>query len=194
MTSGKWINGLFSVRVYYNDDRREDYQDIALTIEATKGLKGQIENFTPEQNEVYFSIPKGRYAKVFIENAPVGQEYRDPNDSFYAFTDGKHITVSDTRLGYRRCEIIPGVQEYDVFETDKLREVSFGGVSPIMIYPPVDNDISKACDKNDIQALYKEVFNLIKRMNEVKKSLTFLITENSEIQSTLQDKLLDCLF
>ena len=192
MTSGKWINGLFSVRVYYNDDRREDYQDIALTIEATRGLKGQIENFTPEQNEVYFSIPKGRYAKVFIENAPVGQEYRDPNDTFYKFTDGKHITVNDMRLGTKSCEIITGETDYKLFESGGFKDVSFGGASPIMLFANDSTDINKQFDRDEIRATYREIFSLVKRMNEAKKPLSFLVNESKTINyDKIQEEVID---
>ena len=190
-TSKKWINGLFSVRVYYNDDKREDYQDVALTIEATNGLKGRIEDYTPEQNEVYFSIPKGRYSSVYVENAPVGEEYRNSNDSFYKFTDGKHITISDMRLGFKRCEIITGETDYKLFESGGFKDVSFGGASPIMIFANDDHDINKQFDKDEIRATYREIFSLVRRMNEAKKPLSFLVNESSEINYNTIDEIVD---
>ena len=186
-TSEKWINGLFSVRVYYNDGRQEDYQDIALTIEPTTGLTGRIEDFTPEQNTVNFSIPAGRYGLVVAENAPVGEEYRDPNDSFYKFTYGRHITISDLRLGTKRCEIITGETDYTVFERGGFKDISFGGVLPIMLYGNVAEDINKQFDKNEIRAVYHEIFNLVRRMNMAKKPLTFLVKEVPDLEDTKID-------
>lgn len=190
-TSSKWINGLFSVRVYYKDGKREDFDSMALTIEATKGLKGRIENFTPDRNEVYFSIPAGRYAKVFIEDAPTGEEYRSPKDKFYSFTGGKHITVNDSRLGFNRCEIITGETDYKLFESGGFKDVSFGGTSPIMLYGNDASDINKQFDKDEIRGVYREVFSLVKRMNEAKKPLTFLVNEIEDLKNTKTDEVVD---
>jgi hypothetical protein len=207
-TNEDWVNGILSVRVYYKDGTMKEYNNFAQTIETTSGLPsrvsimgtsaGAIQNFDVEKYMALGTkltcIPAGRYTNVFVENPFIGEEYRDPNDSFYAFTDEKHITVSDMRLGYRRCEIITGVPDYDIFETEDFGKVSFGGVSPIMIYPPIDSDNNRVCNKNEIRALYKELFNFIRRMNEARKPLSLLLTENPDIQSTKQDKLIDCLF
>ena len=188
--SDKWVNGLLSVRVFYNDGTDKTYYDIAQTIEATYGLvekmgtpDGRIENFTPpEDTQVVFCIPAGRYSTVAVENPLVGEEYRDENDSFYQFTDGKHITVSDMRLKFKRCEMITGETSYDRFERGGFEEISLGGTSPIMLYPGADPDINKQLDKNEIRSTYKDIFNLIKRTREAKKPVTFLINENSDIK------------
>lgn len=207
-TNGDWVNGILSVRVYYKDGTEKNYNNFAQTIETTSGLPsrvsimgtsaGVIENFDIKRfmglGTKLTCIPAGKYTNVFIGYPNVGEEYRDPNDSFYAFTDDKHIAVSDIRLGYRRCEIITGVPDYDVFETEDFGNVSLGEVSPIMIYPPIDSDNNRVCNKNEIRALYKELFNFIRRMNEARKPLSLLLTENPDIQSTKQDKLIDCLF
>ena len=179
-----WINGVFSVLVFYNDgtDSGEKYNNIALTIEATNGLAGKIEDYTPQSSENYSSIPKGRYSKVLVENPPVGEEYRDSNDSFYKFTDGKHMTVSDMRLGFKICEIITGETDYMGVSESKLKGISFGGTSPIMIF---GNDNSNKFDQDEIRATYREIFNLVKRMNEAKKPLTFLIKESNAINKNL---------
>ena len=210
-TNEDWVNGILSARVYYND-APSGMGVVAQTIEVN-GLPepkrtgrievmgtsaGTIQNFDIERymstNDLLTCIPAGRYSRISVESPLIGEEYRNPNDGFYAFTDGKHITVSDMGLGYRRSEIIPGDPNYDILEVSDLSEVSLGGVSPIMIYPPVDSDASRKCNTDEIRALYRELFDLVKRMNEAKKPLTFLITENSQIKKTRQDKLLDCLF
>ena len=191
-TSKKWVTGFLSAIVHYNDGKTENFNDFAQTIEATFGLtqnmgkkEGKIENFTPpEDNNVVFCIPAGRYSSVYIENPLTGEEYRDSNDSFYAFTNGKHLTVSDTRLGYKRCEIITGETSYDKFEKGGFSEISIGGTAPIMIYPPADPDMNKQLDKNETRATYREIFNLVKRMNESKKPMSFLLNENPDIQSS----------
>ena len=92
------------------------------------------------------------------------------------------MTVSDMLLGFKRCEMITGETNYDKFETGGFSEISLGGIAPIMIYPPVDPDMIKQLDKNEIRATYKEIFNLIKRAREAKKSVTFLINESTDIK------------
>lgn len=211
-TNKEWVNGILSVIVEYDDGTTKEYNNIAQTIEAIYGSTekmgtddGKIENFTASSlGSNMFCVPSGRYSNVFLENPLIGEEYRNPNDSFYAFTNGKHIIVSDSRLNKNgsnwlpinrlRCEIIAGEPNYNLFKTDDFNKVSFGDTSPIMIYPPIDIENNRVCDKNEIRALYKEIFNLVKRMNDAKKPLTFFVTENSDIQSNMQDELLDCLF
>jgi hypothetical protein len=189
-TSNKWVNGFLSITVYNNDGTTNRFGDTAQTIEATFGLtdrmgtkEGRIEyNTSVSANTVEFCLPAGRYSSVFVESPLSGEEYRDPNDSFFKFTDGKHLVVSDSRLGYKRCEIITGETNYDRFETGGFREISFGGTSPIMLYPPVVPDMNKQLDKNALRATYREVFNFVKRVNEAKKPITFLINESTDIQ------------
>lgn len=192
-TSEKWVNGLLSVRVLFEDGSVKNYMDIAQTIEAVYGLEeqinkmgtkdGRIENFTPPQdNNVLFCLPSGRFSSVFNENPFEGEEYRDKNDGFYKFTDGKHIIVSDMRLGSKRCEIITGETSYDKFESGGFSEISIGGIAPIMIYPPAEPDMNKQLDRNEIRATYKEIFNLVKRAREGKKLVTLLINEPSDIR------------
>ena len=189
----EWVNGLLAVRIYYKD--KQDMIDVGQTIEATYGLEqtitnlgtknGRIENFTPpEDNNVVFMIPSGRYSSLFTENPFTGEEYRDPNDSFYSFTDGKHITVSDMRLGFKRCEIITGETNYDKFEVGGFKDISLGGTAPIMLYPPVDPDMNKQLDRNEIRAAYREIFSFIKRMKEAKKPISLLINENKDIKNS----------
>jgi hypothetical protein len=182
----KWVNGLLSVSVLYQDGTTKDHNDIAKTIEATFGLvekmgtkDNKIENFIPPtDNSAVFCMPAGRFSTVIVENPFEGEEYRDKNESFYKFTDGKHITVSDEKLGFKRCEMITGEINYEKFENGGFSEISLGGIAPIMIYPPVDSEL----DKNEIRATYKEIFNLIKRVREAKKPVTFLINENTDIK------------
>ena len=182
----KWVNGLLSVSVLYQDGTTEDHNNIAKTIEATFGLvekmgtkDNKIENLTPPtDNNAVFCMPAGRFSTVIVENPFEGEEYRDKNESFYKFTDGKHITVSDMRLGFKRCEMITGETNYEKFETGGFPEISLGGMVPIMIYPPVDSEP----DKNEIRATYKEIFNLIKRARGARKIVTFLINESADIK------------
>ena len=189
-TSKKWVNGLLSVRIYYNDGTYEEIKDKAQTIEATFGKtenfgknEGKIENFAAPNNGDMFCLPSGRFSNVLVENPLPGEEYRDTNDSFYKFTEGKHLTVSDFRLGTKRCEIITGETTYNRFEDGSgFGDISLGGISPIMIYPIGDEDINKQFDKDEIRATYRELFNLVKRATAAKKPVTFLITEDGKIQ------------
>ena len=197
-----WVGGILSVRVDYNDGTKKEYNNIAKTIETVNDTyraekmgtaDGMVENFDLEQylkDKKYTTcIPAGRYTNVFVQDPLIGEEYRSPKDSFYAFTEGKHIIIGDGELGLLYCELITGDKNYDVYTTaDDFSEISLGGTSPIMIYPPTNS-----CNENGIRALYKEIFGLIKRMNEVKKPLSFLITEKANILDFSQDELLDCL-
>lgn len=186
--SKKWVNGMLSVVVYYNDGNVENYQDTALTIEARNGLAGRIEDFTrPEDNSVVFSIPAGKFDQVTLVNASTSEEYRDPNDDFYKFTDKRHLVISDTRLGSKKCEIITGETDYKLFESGGFSKVSLGGTAPIMIYGNDPTDINKQCNKDEIKALYKEIFNLVRRMNDAKKPVTFLVNESAELDESLID-------
>ena len=192
-TSKKWVNGFLTVRVYYNAGKEEIFNNVAQTIQATYGLTdkigtpdNKIENFTlPEDTSVVFCIPAGPYSSVLVENPFTGEEYRDTNDSFYKFTDGKHITVSDTRLGFKRCEIITGETNYDKFESGGFEEISLGGTTPIMIYPPKDPDMNKQLDRDEIRATYREIFDLVKRMCAAKNPMSFLINEGTKIQEKI---------
>ena len=179
ITGGKfsWVNGSLSVRVFYSDGKQQDFTNMAQVFEVSTGATEKIEDFSPVSG--YFTLPKGRYAQVFAENAPTGQEYRGCNDTFYDFTDGKHIMVSDTRLGLKECEIITGETNYSLFENGDFKNVSLGGAYPIMLY---GNDKTNQYDKDEIRATYREIFNLVKRMNEAKKKpVTLLITETDTI-------------
>lgn len=190
-TSNKWVNGFLSITVYNNDGTTNRFADTAQTIEATFGLtermgkkEGRIEYNTPvSANTVEFCLPAGKYSSVFVENPLNGEEYRDPNESFFKFTDGKHLIVSDSRLGYKRCEIITGETSYDRFENGGFKEIALGGTSPIMLYPPVDPDMNKQLDKNALRATYREIFNFVKRMNEARKPVSLLINEDPDIQN-----------
>ena len=181
-TGNRWVNGFLSVDVYYNDGTSKNFRDMAETIEATFGLvenmgtpNGRIENFTPPQdNSVVFCIPAGKYSSVITEKALIGEEYRGDNDTFYEFTEGKHMTVNDMRLGYRRCEIITGETDYDRFEEGGFKEISLGGTAPIMIYSQKD--------KSEIRATYRELFDFVNRMNNARKPVSFLLNEEKDIK------------
>jgi hypothetical protein len=184
MTGENWINGTLSATVYYKDAPKETIENIALTKEATYGTTGRIENFNPRDNQGVFSIPSGRYSKILVEN-PFGTEYRDVNDKFYSFTEGKHITISDSRLGFKVCEIITGETVDSKLSTNGLGDISFGGTSPVMLYGYDGKNKKMLLDHSEIHAVYKELFNLVKRMNEARKPLTLLISENENLDKTI---------
>ena len=193
--NNKFVSGRFSVHVLLGDNSVEEYKNVAQTIEPVYGLSEQIENmgtkdgiieniFFPVNNTVMFCLPAGRYSNVMLENASAAEEYRNDNDDFYTFTNKQHITVSDSKyLRNKRCEIITGETSYDEFESGKLSNISIGGIAPIMIYPITGQVLSKQVDINETRAVYKEIFNLVKRaMEEPKKSITLLIKEAADIQ------------
>jgi hypothetical protein len=182
-TNGDWVNGILSVRVYYKDGTEKNYNNFAQTIETTSGLPsrvsimgtsaGAIQNFDVEKYMALGTkltcIPAGRYTNVFVENPFIGEEYRDPNDSFYAFTDEKHITVRDMRLGYRRCEIITGVPDYDIFETE---------VASVNFYAYHDKSVARI----DVKLPYPELSSnntIGYQLEDIGKKL-FLTLEDAE--------------
>jgi hypothetical protein len=179
--SERWVSGLFSVRVAYNNGDIVDYTDHALTLEALYGITEKIENTTPDTATAIFSLPSGRFSSVLLVSASDDEEYRPENDTFYEFTDKKHIVITDSRLGTRKSEIITAETKYDIFETGGFKDISFGGVSPVMLYPNDSDDLNKQYDKAEIHAVYAELFRLVKRMNEAKKPLTVLITEGESL-------------
>ena len=65
-----------------------------------------------------------------------------------------------------------------------FKDISLGGTAPIMLYPPVDPDMNKQLDRNEIRATYREIFSFIKRMKEAKKPISLLINENKDIKSS----------
>jgi hypothetical protein len=75
------------------------------------------------------------------------------------------------------CEVITGETGYLSFNQNELEKISFGGTVPIMLYGYDSTDKKMTTNKKEIRAVYKELFNLVKRMNEAKKPLTLLITE-----------------
>jgi hypothetical protein len=54
-----------------------------------------------------------------------------------------------------------------------------------MIYPGANADITKAYDRNEIRATYKEMFNLIIRMNAANKPVSLIVNENPDIQNSI---------
>ena len=183
-TSNKWINGLLSVTVYYNDDRKpETFDTVAYTIEPTNGLIGRIEDYTPGDNNLLDSVPTGRFIHIKLDNASDVDEYRDPNESFYDFTEGKHIFIHDSRLGLKKCEIITGETDYTLFEEGGFEKICFGGMSPIMLYASDDSDLNKQYDKTEIRATYREIFDLVRRANEAKKPISLLVRQSDVIEN-----------
>ena len=180
----RWISGILSARVYYKDrkpDEEPKIYTIAYTVESTHGLTGKIEDFTLPTNDVIFSIPKGRYSNVMLENASANEEYRDPNESFYNFTGKKHIMVSDFNLGFKRCEIITGEANYREFDNGGFKSICFGGASPIMLFDQDPHNANVFFGEDDIRAIYTELFNFVKRMNEAKKPLSMYVSDSPNL-------------
>lgn len=180
--NSKWLIGLVSARVYYEDGTDKQYENIGITREKLIGENGRIEDFSSDSHKDLFTIPSGKYSAVLVENAFTNKEYRNPNDAFYSFTDGKHITIKDMRLGFKVCEVITGETGYLSFNQNELEKISFGGTVPIMLYGYNSTDKKMTANKKEIRAVYKELFNLVRRMNEAKKPLTLLITEAEGIK------------
>lgn len=194
-----FIDGVLSAKVYLKDstDKKPiNYNNIANTLEPYTALKGKIENFTPDENESYFAIPAGRYIEnIRVENIPVNAEYRSANDSFYSFTDGRHILITDEKLknkdGVRLyCEMVTGGTSMDGIDGGGISSFSFGGTCPIMLQGDTVNengevDVNKQFDKDEIRATYKEVFNLIKRMNNAGKRISLFINETDGLPTKI---------
>ena len=175
-----WISGLLSLRVYYKDREPGSQPEIfriANTLEATTGLTGRIEDFTPEQNSTLFSIPSGRFALILAEYAPPLEEFRKPSDTFFNLVDRKHITISDFRMGTKRCEIIPGEKDYEAFTSGGYSNISFGGTTPIMIYECDPKEIPVKYTEDLIKAKYFELYDFVQRMNDAKKPLSLFVNE-----------------
>jgi hypothetical protein len=166
------VNGTLTVSVYYEDSGSSEDFEVAKTIEGThagdENERKAIQNFDVANAMVYFSLPHGRYGKISLEDPPVDLEYRD--DSFYDFTDGKHIMITDSRLHGKSSEIITGETNLDRFKVGGLMNTCIGNASPIMLY-------SESGKNDENRAVYQEVFNFVKRMNEAGKLLSMLIKE-----------------
>ena len=170
------VNGTLRVEIVY----KKGYHISGETIGIAKTIEGthvndakerdKIENTNVFELEPYFSLPKGRYEKVAVENPRVGKEYRDQNDGFYEFTNGQHIMVTDSRLEERKSEIVTGETDFKEFKAGNLNGMCLGGASPIMLY-------AESGDKEEGRAIYQEVFNFVKRMNEAMNPLTMYVTE-----------------
>lgn len=194
-TDANWINGSLTILVNYDDGTLEYVQNIAQTLEPTFGdiehmgtPDGKIENFTPGDSS--YHLPSGRFSIVSIEDPLPGKEYRGRNDTFYKFTEGKHMLVTETKLEPRYSELIIGALSPERFmdtgSTDfyNFDSISLGGISPIMMYPPANpEDSFKQFDMLEKMNIYKEVFNFIRKVKEAKKPVNFLITEKPDIKS-----------
>ena len=184
-----WVNGELRVSVANKDGTQTDYDNIATTREAIHGLTKEIWKYTAEENKTIFSLPQGKFNNFKLETADQKDEYRKQSDTFYNFTDGQHIVVTDeSNLGNRRAEIITGETFYTLYESGGFDEISLGGISPIMIYGNCVGDFTNEFDENEIHATYREIFNLVKRMNEAKKPLSLVVGTRADInKSKLSD-------
>lgn len=185
------INGILSLRVSYDNFSETgtvanlltitDYKDIALTQEITDGLNGSIENYEATDTDKPFSIPYGAYTNISLNNVSVDVEYRKSSDDNYKFTEGRHIIISDKRLGSKKCEIIPGVSA-DTLTLDETKDFSIGGTSPVMLYPFNSTRLANIGDASGIQGVYKEVFDFIDRMQQARKPISIVFTETDEVK------------
>ena len=73
--------------------------------------------------------------------------------------------------------MITGATGLEGIDGGGLETISYGGVSPILLQADDPKDINKQFDKDEIRATYREVFDLVKRMNEAKKPISLLIKE-----------------
>lgn len=188
------IKGTLKVDIIYNNGYRISGEtiEIANTVEGThagdENERYKIEDVDVSKLESGFSLPKGRYGKVALENSKIGMEYRSANDSFFSFTDGKHIMITDSGLKGKESEIIIGETEFNNFKAGELTNICFGGASPIMLYPIVLSVSIKSLAGIDLnsesRAIYQEVFNFVKKMNDTKKPLTLLVTEPDSLLNT----------
>ena len=61
--------------------------------------------------------------------------------------------------------------------------ISFGGTIPIMLYDYDGKSGEIKNNRDEARATYKELFNLVKRMNEAKKPLSLLINEDPNLEN-----------
>ena len=159
----RWINGVISAEVFHNDDSNETYDNIAKTREATYGLTGRIEDFTAPDNQTLFSIPTGTYTSVIA----TGETFR-------------HIELRDSSLPGKVCEIIEGDERYPDYEAGGFLDITLGNTTPIMLFSS-----KSEFDKSEIRATYNEIFNFIKKMNEAKKALNFLVADLAGLENNI---------
>ena len=189
----KRIDGVLSLRVGYPDDFMV-YDGFAMTAEYYNPLKtpddshyvDKIDNLNPDDysgrlSEIKdFTIPPGKYENVSLLKIRNTDEYRDPNDGFYGFTDGGHIMVLDKKLGSSiGCEIITGETGYDKLSENFFDDIKIGGASPVMIYKPRQPSTKGQTGNTDeIRTLYTELFTLISKIREKGKPVSIIITQD----------------
>ena len=166
------IRGNLSARIRFTDDsdvlEKERVIDISSTVEPAKGPLEQFDKLTEEQRNEIFTLPAGKYSLVMLANAGRGEEYRDANESFFKPMPS-HIMVSDGGLGLKRSEMITGetfgnISSNDYYKTEKVKEISIGGLAPIMLYghqqPTKDGQFSGS----ESRASYRELYDFLSRI------------------------------
>ena len=183
-----WVDGTLRVSVAYKNGDRVDYDNIATTKEAIHGMEKNMWDNTPEQNRAVFSLPQGIFNYLRLETPRKADEFRDPNDSFYKFTEGMHIVVSDDKYAIRKAEIITGDPFYTLYESGGFKDISIGDISPIMIFGAYNGDYLNWDNEDEIHATYRQIFDLVRRMNEAKKPLSFVVGTKATIDDAKLDE------
>ena len=182
---GKFMSGALSAYIKYSDGTEENINNIASTIEPVSSYgyepRERIENYTFP--DAVFNIPEGLYSPILIENVPVGSEYRNLYDTFYSFTDKGHILIDDVRLKSGKCEIILGEMNTTDIDVDNPGNISFGGTEPIMIYGTGYDSKDSTTKLDESKALYREIFDLVKKMNGTKKPLSFYVIDDASLKN-----------
>ena len=175
-----WANGTLSIMTVNNDGTRTDYDNIATTRERLNGIPKSTLDNTDLENKTAFALPFGVFTEIKLEEAtPKQKEYRDANDFTYSFTNGKHIMIGDTTLGNRQSEIVPGNMFYDLYK-DSLSEISSSEISPIILFGNCDGDFLNEFDENEVNEVYREIFNFIERVNAAGKPLKLLVATEAK--------------
>lgn len=184
------IDGSLSININYKDGNSEVFQDTATTREYTCSWVEDepdtttVENFKIEGHLKYWtSLPVGSFDEISIEDARPLEEYRNPNNDFYKFTENKHLVVMDKRLYDNRAEFILGkTDSFSDLKQNQFR-ISLGGFSPIMIFDASDTFIEEFYEESYGHALYRELFNFIKRVKENKKAIIrFVVNQKSDLK------------
>lgn len=177
------VNGTLTIDVYYNNGDSDTFLNTAATREYTSSWEDdepdstRIENFVIEGRLKGWTIlPPGKLDDITITDARPLEEYRNPNDSFYGFTDNKHLVVTDLRLNDNWAEFILGNTK-NFSELNQSR-ISMGGLSPIMLLDTSGTFVEETYEESTGQSLYHEIFNFVKRVKEAKKPISLIVNQS----------------